>query len=234
MRKIIICIAFALLAAANATTAAAQDLGQTIPTVAVNGSAQLKVTPDEIYIAIKLDESDTKGKVTLEEQRKEMFAALKKCNIDIEKQLSVTDMSSSFFRKRGSLAASNYELKVASADEASKVFEELDKRGISNVNITRAACSDMEQHRTEARKMAILDAQARAKALAEAIGQTIGACYEINDYNTSVQPVNATRTMLAKGMVAMDAAAEESLPEVEFEQLTITYNVSAKFLLNLK
>lgn len=234
MKKIFIYILFALMASANVATSSAQDLGQTIPTVSVNGSAQLKVTPNEIYIAIKLDETDTKGKVTLEEQRKEMFAALKKCNIDIEKQLSVTDMSSSFFRKRGSLAASNYELKVASADEARKVFEELDKRGISNVNITRAACSDMEQHRTEARKMAILDAQARAKALAEAIGQTIGACYEINDYNTSVQPVNATRTMLAKGMVAMDAAAEESMPEVEFEQLTITYNVSAKFLLNLK
>ena len=234
MKKIFIYILFALMTLANVATSSAQDLGQTIPTVSVNGSAQLKVTPNEIYIAIKLDETDTKGKVTLEEQRKEMFAALKKCNIDIEKQLSVTDMSSSFFRKRGSLAASNYELKVASADEARKVFEELDKRGISNVNITRAACSDMEQHRTEARKMAILDAQARAKALAEAIGQTIGACYEINDYNTSVQPVNATRTMLAKGMVAMDAAAEESMPEVEFEQLTITYNVSAKFLLNLK
>lgn len=234
MKKIFIYILFALMTLANVATLSAQDLGQTIPTVSVNGSAQLKVTPNEIYIAIKLDETDAKGKVTLEEQRKEMFAALKKCNIDIEKQLSVTDMSSSFFRKRGSLAASNYELKVASADEARKVFEELDKRGISNVNITRAACSDMEQHRTEARKMAILDAQARAKALAEAIGQTIGACYEINDYNTSVQPVNATRTMLAKGMVAMDAAAEESLPEVEFEQLTITYNVSAKFLLNLK
>lgn len=234
MRKIIFCIAFALLAAANATTVAAQDLGQTIPTVAVNGSAQLKVTPDEIYIAIKLDESDTKGKITLEEQRKAMFAALKKCNIDIEKQLSVTDMSSAFFRKRGSLAASNYELKVASADEARKVFEALDKQGISNANITRVACSDMEQHRTEARKMAILDAQSRAKSLAEAIGQTIGACYEINDYTTSAQPVNAARTMLAKGMVAMDAATEESMPEVEFEQLTINYNVSAKFLLNLK
>ena len=234
MKKIFIYILFALMTLANVATLSAQDLGQTIPTVSVNGSAQLKVTPNEIYIAIKLDETDTKGKVTLEEQRKEMFAALKKCNIDIEKQLSVTDMSSSFFRKRGSLAASNYELKVASADEARKVFEELDKRGISNVNITRAACSDMEQHRTEARKMAILDAQARAKALAEAIGQTIGACYEINDYTTSAQPVNAARTMLAKGMVAMDAATEESMPEVEFEQLTINYNVSAKFLLNLK
>ena len=233
MKKIFIYILFALMTLANVATSSAQDLGQTIPTVSVNGSAQLKVTPNEIYIAIKLDETDTKGKVTLEEQRKEMFAALKKCNIDIEKQLSVTDMSSSFFRKRGSLAASNYELKVASADEARKVFEELDKNGIANVNITRATCSKMEEHRAEARKMAILNAQSRARELAEALGQTIGACYEINDYNTSVQPINAARTMMTKS-IAMDAAIEEAMPEVEFEQLIITYNLSAKFLLNLK
>jgi uncharacterized protein YggE len=91
----------------------------------------------------------------------------------------------------------------------------------------------MEQHRTEARKMAILNAQSRARELAEALGQTIGACYEINDYNTSVQPINMARTMMTKG-IAMDAAIEEAMPEVEFEQLIITYNLSAKFLLNLK
>lgn len=235
MKKIVICMAAMMLTLVGVNRASAQELGQTIPTISVNGSAQLKVSPDEIYISIKLDETDTKGKITLEEQRKAMFAALKKCDIDIEKQLSVTDMSSSFFRKRNSLAASNYELKVSSAEEARKVFEELDKNNISNVNLTRATCSNMEEHRSTARKMAILNAQARAKELAEAVGQTIGACYEINDYNTSVQPINATRTMMAKSAgVMMDAAVEEAMPEVEFEQLTINYNLSAKFLLNLK
>ena len=93
----------------------------------------------------------------------------------------------------------------------------------------------MEEHRAEARKMAILNAQSRARELAEALGQTIGACYEINDYNTSVQPVYAARTMMTKNAgITMDAAVEEAMPEVEFEQLTITYNLSAKFLLNLK
>ena len=33
---------------------------------------------------------------------------------------------------------------------------------------------------------------------------------------------------------AFIAAIEEAMPEVEFEQLIITYNLSAKFLLNLK
>ena len=126
----------------SSVAASAQSVPIT-PTVSVNGSAQIKVTPDVIYLSIKLDESDTKGKVTVEQQRRSMFSALKKCGIDIEKQLSVQGMSSSFYRKRGSLAATQYELKVGSADEARKVFEALDKVDVVNVNITRATCSKL-------------------------------------------------------------------------------------------
>ena len=235
MKKIFIG-AIALMALAltlNIRPAQAQTQ-QIIPTVSVNGSAEVKVTPDVIYLSIRLDESDTKGRLPIEEQRQKMFTALKRADVDAEKQLSVQGMSSEFFRRRQSLLATQYELRLESAAAVRKVFDELDKAGITNVNVTRTTYSDMESLRSEARTKAMQNAQQRARELAEAVGQKIGACYEINDYNTSVQPVNAARTMLAKGMVAMDAAAEESMPEVEFEQLTITYNVSAKFLLNLK
>ena len=211
--------------------ASAQNL-QVIPSVSVNGSAQIKVTPDVIYLTIKLDESDTKGKVTVEEQRKGMFSALKKCGIDIEKQLSVQGMSSSFYRKRGSLAATQYELKVSSADEARKVFEQLEKVGVVNVNISRATSSKLEEYRTEARQAAMRNAQMRASQLAEAVGQTIGACYEINDYTTNVE-VSTRGRLLMKNAVMMDAAVtEEAEPEVDFEQIVINYNISAKFYLN--
>ena len=106
----------------SSNTLLAQEIKEPIPTVSVNGSSQVKITPDVIYMTIRLDESDTKGKITLEEQRKQMFSALKKCGVDIEKQLSVQDMSSSYFRRRGSLAVTQYELKVGSADEARRVI----------------------------------------------------------------------------------------------------------------
>lgn len=215
----------------SSVAASAQNVPIT-PTVSVNGSAQIKVTPDVIYLSIKLDESDTKGKVTVEEQRKGMFSALKKCGIDIEKQLSVQGMSSSFYRKRGSLAATQYELKVSSADEARKVFEQLEKVGVVNVNISRATSSKLEEYRTEARQAAMRNAQMRASQLAEAVGQTIGACYEINDYTTNVE-VSTRGRLLMKNAVMMDAAVtEEAEPEVDFEQIVINYNISAKFYLN--
>ena len=224
-------VAVAIFATSRAS---AQELGQTIPTISVNGSSQLKVQPDEIYISIKLDENDTKGKVTLEEQRRNMFAALKKAGVDAEKQLSVVDMNSSYYRRRGALAVTQYELKVATAEAVSKVFEALEKAGIPNVNVSRTAYSKMEELRTEARKAAIINAQQRARELAEAVGQSIGACYEINDYTTTTQPVVYRSKVMLANSASLDAVAEEAEPNVEFEQIVVSYNISAKFLLNLK
>ena len=235
MKRIILGV-FALLSliAFTTTDATAQELGQTIPTVSVNGSAQLKVLPDEIYITIKLDESDTKGKVTLEEQRRNMFAALKKAGVDAEKQLAVVDMNSSYYRRKGSLAVTQYELKVATAEAVGKVFEALEKAGIPNVNVTRTACSNIEKLRSEARKAAMVNAQQRARELAEAVGQSIGPCLEINDYTTTTQAVATRGKMMLANSAALDGATAEAEPNIEFEQIVINYNISAKFKLNLK
>ena len=232
MKKIFISLSVVLLMSVIAFSASAQTT-EMIPTVAVNGQSQIRVLPDEIYLSIRLDESDTKGRLTIEEQRRKMFSALKRAGVDAEKQLFVQDMSSSYFRRSRSLAATLYELKLSSADAVRKVFDELDAAGITNVNVTRTSHSDMDGLRRQARQKAIQDAQQRARDLAEAIGQSIGACYEISDYTTSAQPVYR-KNMLMATSAAMDAVAQEAEPEVQFEQIEITYSVSAKFYLNTK
>ena len=232
MKKIFISLSVVLLMSVIAFSASAQTT-EMIPTVAVNGQSQIRVLPDEIYLSIRLDESDTKGRLTIEEQRRKMFSALKRAGVDAEKQLFVQDMSSSYFRRSRSLAATLYELKLSSADAVRKVFDELDAAGITNVNVTRTSHSDMDGLRRQARQKAIQDAQQRARDLAEAIGQSIGACYEISDYTTSTQPVYR-KNMLMATATAMDTVAAEAEPEVQFEQIEITYSVSAKFYLNTK
>ena len=232
MKKIFISLSVVLLMSVIAFSASAQTT-EMIPTVAVNGQSQIRVLPDEIYLSIRLDESDTKGRLTIEEQRRKMFSALKRAGVDAEKQLFVQDMSSSYFRRSRSLAATLYELKLSSADAVRKVFDELDAAGITNVNVTRTSHSDMDGLRRQARQKAIQDAQQRARDLAEAIGQSIGACYEISDYTTSAQPVYR-KNMLMATATAMDTVAAEAEPEVQFEQIEITYSVSAKFYLNTK
>lgn len=232
MKKIFIRLSVVLLMSVIAFSVSAQTT-EMIPTVAVNGQSRIRVLPDEIYLSIRLDESDTKGRLPIEEQRRKMFSALKRAGVDAEKQLSVQDMSSSYFRRSRSLEATLYELKLSSADAVRKVFDELDAAGITNVNVTRTSHSDMDGLRSEARQKAIQNAQQRARELAEAIGQSIGACYEISDYTTSVQPVYR-KNMLMATATAMDTVAAETEPDVQFEQIEISYSVSAKFYLNTK
>ena len=233
MKKLLLVVAMAFAALSLSVGGAqAQELANATPYVAVNGSSQVKVTPDEIYLRITLDEGDTKGKDVIEAQRKRLFSALRRCGVDIEKQLTLLDMSSEYFRRGSSLATTQYELKLTSAEAVRAVFEALDKDGITNVSVTRTASSKIDDYRRQARQEAIRTAQSRARDLAEAIGQSIGACFEINDYTSEARVTNS-RVMMAKS-AAVDMAAEEVEPNVEFEQIVINYTVSAKFVLNTK
>ena len=226
MKRILLTLVAVIALAVSASAQA--DLR---PTVSVNGQAKITAPLDEIFLSITLKESDSKGKIDLEQQRVAMLRALRKCGINTEEQLRLADMASSFFKRKGSLASSQYELKVGSAEEARKVFEALDDAGIANVNIARATCSKLEEYRSEARREAIRNAKARAEELATAIGQSIGACYEINDYSNS-QPVVYRANMLTKSAMADGLVEESAEPEVEFKPIEINYSVSAKFILN--
>ena len=226
MKRILLTLVAVIALAVSASAQA--DLR---PTVSVNGQAKITAPLDEIFLSITLKESDSKGKIDLEQQRTSMLRALRKCGINCDEQLRLADMASNFFKRKGSLASSQYELKVGSAEEARKVFEALDDAGIANVNIARATCSKIEEYRSEARREAIRNAKARAEELATAIGQSIGACYEINDYSNS-QPVVYRANMLTKSAMADGLVEESAEPEVEFKPIEINYSVSAKFILN--
>lgn len=226
MKRILLTLVAVIALAVSASAQA--DLR---PTVSVNGQAKITAPLDEIFLSITLKESDSKGKIDLEQQRVAMLRALRKCGVNTEEQLRLADMASSFFKRKGSLASSQYELKVGSAEEARKVFEALDDAGIANVNIARATCSKLEEYRSEARREAIRNAKARAEELATAIGQSIGSCYEINDYSNS-QPVVYRTNMLTKSAMADGLVEESAEPEVEFKPIEINYSVSAKFILN--
>ena len=142
-------------------------------------------------------------------------------------------MSSEYYRRGSSLATTQYELKLTSAEAVSLVFVTLNKSGITNVAVSRTACSKINEYRKQARQEAILNAQSRARDLAEAVGQSIGVCYEINDYTNEARETSS-RVMMAKNSVSADMASAETTPNVEFEQIVINYNVSAKFVLNTK
>ena len=79
-----------LVSAQNTTTI------QSIPYVETTASVDTLVVPDRIYIDIRLDENDSKGRVSVEQLERKMESALKKAGVDIDQQLSLGNLGSNF------------------------------------------------------------------------------------------------------------------------------------------
>ena len=224
-----------ILAAAGALLAlpAAAQVQEAFPSyIQVNGRAEREIAPDEFYLQIVINERDSKGKVSVESQQRDMIAALKRLGVNVEKQLKVANLSSEFFKKNTSVATAKYQLQLGSSAEVGKVWQALDGLGISNVSILKVSHSQLERYKSEVRVEAMRNAKQNAATLAEAIGQTIGKCFYVYDSNNDVMPVfynNMAVMRSAKAFDAAEAAAEEE--PLDFKTIKLQYSVQAKFVL---
>ncbi len=201
--------------------------------VQVNGRSEKEVTPDEFYLQIVINERDSKGRISVEEQQRDMIAALKKIGIAVDKQLKMANVSSSYFKRNTSLAMAKYQLKLNSAAQMSAAWQALSDLEISDVSILKVGHSQMEKLKQEVRQAAIVNARSCAEELAGAIGQSVGKCFCIVDYNNDVMPVyyNNSMAFRSKGVsVSADEAVEEEQP-LDFKTIKLSYNVQAKFVL---
>ncbi len=212
---------------------AAAQMQEAFPSyVQVYGRAEKEISPDEFYLQIIINERDSKGKISVESQQRDMIAALKKLGVDVDRQLKVANLSSEFFKKKSSVATAKYQLQLGSSAEVARVWQSLDELGISNVSILKVSHSKIDQYKEEVRVEAIRNAQRNAATLAEAIGQKVGRCFYIYDSNSNVLPTvydNAVLMRSAKAAGVVEMQAEED--PLEFKTLRLEYGVQAKFVL---
>lgn len=227
MKKLIFATAIVLLA----MPAMAQYEEKFPSYIQVNGRAEKEITPDEFYLSIIINERDSKGKITVEQQQKEMITALKRIGIDIEKQLKVANMSSEFYRKNTSVATAKYQLLLHSGAEVSQVYAALDNLGISNVSILRVSNSKMEQYKEQVRIEAMQNAKQTATTLAQAVGQKLGTCFYIYDSNYDAMPVFYDNMAVMRSKASADTAGEAEQEPLDFKTIKLNYNVQAKFVL---
>ncbi len=219
-------------AALLALLPAAAQMHEAYPSyIQVYGRAEKEVAPDEFYLQIVINERDSKGKISVESQQRDMIAALKRAGVDIEKQLKVANLSSEFFKKNTSVASAKYQLQLGSAAEVSKVWQALADLGISNVSILKVSHSRIEEYKRDVRLEAMRNAQQSAREMAEAVGQTIGKCFYIYDTNSNVMPLYYDNAVVMRSAKATaDEAAVEEEP-LDFKTIRLEYSVQAKFVL---
>ena len=212
---------------------AAAQMQEAYPSyIQVYGRAEKEITPDEFYLQIVINERDSKGKISVESQQREMIAVLKRAGVDVEKQLKVANLSSEFFKKNTSVASAKYQLQLGSSAEVGQVWQALSDLGISNVSILKVSHSEIGRYKEQVRIEAVRNARQNAETLAEAIGQRVGKCFYIYDSNSDVLPVMYDNAMLmrsAKAYGTAETAVEEE--PLEFKTIRLEYNVQAKFVL---
>lgn len=228
MKKLIAMAVVALMA-----LPAAAQMQEAYPSyIQVTGRAEKELTPDEFYLQIVINERDSKGKISVESQQRDMVAVLRKLGVDVEKQLKMANLSSEFFKKNTSVAMAKYQLQLGSSGEVAKVWQALDDLGISNISILKVTHSQLDKYKQEVRLEAMRNARESAQEMAGAIGQTIGKCFYIYDSNSNVMPVmydNAVLMRSAKAVADAESVAEED--PLEFKTIKLEYGVQAKFVL---
>ena len=202
------------------------------PYIEVAGSADTMVTPDEIFIKIEISEADTKNKTSVEELERKMFDALKALGIDVEKNLTTSDMASNFknyfLKGKEVLKSKEYSLKVSNAVTASKVFIQLENLGISNTSIDHVDYSDMEGMKNAMRIKAMENAKARAHALTKPLHQEVGPAIFISDNEIYMAHPLERQTGI---MLYEKQNSAQDMPKIDFEKIQVSSNINVKFIL---
>lgn len=208
------------------------------PYIETNVKADTLVIPDKIYISIQLNEADSKNKKSVEEQEKVLENTLRKLQIDLKNDLSLLDFSSNFknyfLKGQNVIKSKMYSLLIRDAMTAGNVMSELEKVGISNVQIERTEYSKADEIIALLKAKAVKKSKKSAENLAQALDQKIGKAIYISDINTVANSLQGQASgLMIRGMASLYGSRNEQMAYVEFKKVAFEVQVTAKYILML-
>ena len=209
---------------------------QARPSIDQSTKAERKVTPDELFLSITINEKENKGKTTVEEQQSLMIKTLQSLGINVEKELTLNFMGSeisytTFHRNIAPRTTATYTLKLGNAGTMQKVISKLEANGITNIQLVKTNYTKADELYKELGIEAMQKAQSQATALAGAVGQSIGPAISISSWSSTS---GNTQPRLYKARSSnLDTLVEENSaePQIEVGEITYTVNVNVRFLL---
>ncbi|MEO8148205.1 MAG: SIMPL domain-containing protein [Bacteroidia bacterium] len=203
--------------------------------IQVTGVAEMQVVPDEIYIGITLRERyEGRDKISIDSIEQQLKNKLIELRIDL-KNLSLSDANSDYVKvrwtKKDVLTAKDYMLKVTSASEVSKVFEELSKIKIQELSIERLNHSKLQNFKKEVKTNAIKDAREKAIYLLAALGDQVGKTIRIIEDKESedLSGVNRKARYRSAPSTLYYFDEEKLADRVSFNKIKIEYKITARF-----
>ncbi|MGN7719319.1 SIMPL domain-containing protein [Chitinophaga sp. 22620] len=207
--------------------------------IEVNGSAEIEITPDEIWLNITLREymKNKTQKVaitTLESQLQKAVeaAGIAKENFTIENVFGYN--YDQWWKKKKTaedfMARKQYRLKLNRLDKINGILAAVDEEGIESVNIASFSSSKMEEYRKQVKINALKAAKDKAEYLLSAIDEKIGNVIEIQEFNTDqysdVRPQMANERMFKAAAADMGGAPDSN---IDFKTIKVRAEVRAVF-----
>ena len=231
MRNLIVGFLVLISTAINAQSGDKNFIDQNY--VEVIGKSEMEITPDLIYLKVLLNEKDMKNKISVSDLEAKMLDKLKVIGIDLSTDLLIKDISSNFkyylLSHSEILLSKEYQILVRDGKTASQVFIELEKIGISNVEIDRLENSNIVQFRKEVKVNAIKAAREKAESLTLAINQGIGRAIFIQELDNNVKPRTSNSIMIRGASSGIYGSKASPVPDIDFEKIKIEYSILCRF-----
>jgi uncharacterized protein YggE len=235
MKKVVFLLAG--LFVASLSQAQQTDNKPPVKKIEVTGSAEVEITPDEIYLDISLREFKNKAaKVEIGTLENQLQKAVKEAGIPAE-NLTISNVFGTNYDQWWSkkkkdpdfMARKQFRLKLSNLDKVNAILGAVDDEGIESVNISSYTHSKMEEYRKQVKTKALQAAKAKATYMLEAIGSNIDGVLEVQEINTDsysdVQPVAFQNMRMASAGVADEAASSA------FKKIKVRAEVRAVFFI---
>lgn len=234
---------FILLLGLLSIPALAQEANKYPKTINVNGSAEMEITPDEIYVQVELREYDKKGvgKIDIQQIRNNFLQGVKSMGI-ADSNVSIQGYSgwdgNIWYYKRNKKqnpdmkAGITYWVKVKSTSQMDELVSKLDDEATQNFFIAKVSHSRIQELKKQLKIQAVKAAKEKATYLAEAINEKVGEAVTINEPNEiNVYPQPMYRANALAEQKMSSGFRDDAPMNVDFKKIKLQFEVNVVFAL---
>lgn len=217
------------------TMSHAQEQKQ-IPQVSVSGEGKIKVKPDQVVINFGVEnvgKDAQEVKKLNDENVDKVVKFIKKFGIQ-SSDFQTTNVSLNrnydYDKKKYNFQASqSITIILKDVIKYDALMMGLVDNGINNISNVEFKSTEIEKHKSDARKLAIKDAKKKAEDFVSVLGQKIGKALLVTDNSANYYPPQPMYKAMAMAAVAdAESSSYETLAVGEIEVIT---NVSVSFIL---
>lgn len=216
-----------------ATTTFAQEMIKPMPMINVSGEGKVKVVPDQALVTVSVE---TKGN-NATDVKKQNDAAVEKVVQFLRKNMPKEDVQTQRValnpqydyekKKYYYLATQTISITMKNLDRYDVIMAGLVDSGVNSISNVEFQSSKIAMYETEARKLAIKDAKAKAEDYVLVLGQKVGKAFTINDNTQVYNP----RPMYMTSMKMEADQGGDVRETLAIGEINVTANVTASFML---